>query len=332
MVLSRTQARRTRRTCTRISKRMANIVIPGGSGQIGQILQRHWRAKGHRVVVLSRTGAGDDALPWDGRTMGPWAKAFDGADVVVNLAGRTVDCRYTEVNLRQMMDSRVDSTRVVGEAIAQAIRPPAVWLQMSTATVYAHRLDAPNDEATGIIGGHEPGVPAYWRRSIDIALAWEAALQAAPTPRTRKVAMRTAMIMSPDADGIFDVLRKLTRAGLGGAIGGGAQYVSWMHHCDLCAAMDFVIGHRDLSGAINFASPNPLPQQEFQAVLRRALGVSIGLPATRWMAEIGAFVLRTDTELLLKSRRVVPSRLLQAGFDFAFPTWPAAAADLVRAG
>jgi hypothetical protein len=301
------------------------VVITGGTGQIGMILARTFEGRGDRVVVIGRS----TPTSWDGVTLGAWAKEVDGADVVVNLAGRTVNCRYTEENLRQMMDSRVDSTRVVGEAIAQAKSPPRLWLQMSTATIYAHRLDAANDEVTGIIGGNEPDVPAYWKRSIDVAVAWEKTLDAAPTPATRKVAMRTTMLMSPDKDGIFDVLLRLVRRRLGGRVGSGLQYVSWIHDVDFVRAVDFVIARDDLSGPINFASPGPLPQRDFMAELRDAWGTRVGLPATAWMAAIGAWVLRTDTELLLKSRRVVPKRLVDAGFQFEFTAWPMAAKDLV---
>jgi len=302
------------------------IVIPGGSGQIGSVLARHYRGAGHEVVILGR-GAGVTA--WDGKTLGPWAAELDGADVVINLAGRTVNCRYTEENLKQMMDSRVDSTRVVGEAIAAANKPPRVWLQMSTATIYAHRLDAPNDEATGVIGGNEPDVPAYWKRSIDIAVAWEAALDAAVTPNTRRVALRTAMMMSPDRGGIFDVLLGLARKRLGGAIAGGAQYVSWIHDRDFLGAIELLVARDDLAGAVNMAAPNPLPQRDFMKAIREAAKIGLGLPATAWMARIGAWALRTDAELTLKSRRVVPGRLLEAGYKFAFPTWPEATADLI---
>ena len=280
-------------------------------------------------MVLSRQARDRDTVAWDGRTLGPWAQEIDGADVVINLAGRTVNCRYTEANLQEMKTSRVASTEVVGQAIAQAASPPRLWLQMSTATLYAHRQDAPNDEETGIIGGNEPNVPAYWQRSVDIAQAWERALERAATPRTRKLAMRTAMVMSPDAGGVFDVLRKMARLGLGGAIGGGAQFVSWIHHQDLSRAIDWAMRHQDLEGPVNFTSPKPLPQRAFIAELRRAAGRRVGLPATRWMAEVGAFVLRTDTELLLKSRRVVPLRLLRAGFAFQYPSWPEAVAELL---
>lgn len=306
------------------------VVIPGGTGQLGQILKAEFERTGDSVVVLSRRPQSRTDVYWDGRTTGDWAREIDGADVVINLAGRTVNCRYTQKNLTQMMDSRVHSTRVTGLAIGQSKNPPPLWLQMSTATIYAHRLDAPNDEHTGIIGGQEKGVPAYWSSSIDIAKAWERELEQADTPDTRKIAMRTAMVMAPGKGGVFHVLHNLVRAGLGGAIGGGRQFVSWIHAHDFCRAVRFVIEERNLTGAVNFTSPGPLPQMEFMRALRRAAGIPFGLPASRWMAEAGAFVLRTDTELLLKSRRVVPARLLQAGFQFQFPEWPQAALDLVK--
>ncbi|HEX9297524.1 MAG TPA: TIGR01777 family oxidoreductase [Polyangiaceae bacterium] len=307
------------------------IVIPGGSGQVGAVLSRAFRARGDDVVVLSRRGTRDRRIvEWDGRTLGPWADAIEGADVVINLAGRSVNCRYTAANLETMMNSRVDSTRVVGLAIEKAARPPSVWLQMSTATIYAHRFDAPNDEATGHIGGHEPDVPAYWKFSIDIAMAWERTQKEAKTPRTRRVALRTAMVMSPDRGGIFDVLLGLTRAGLGGPIAGGHQFMSWIHERDFARAVEFLVGRDDIVGVVNLAAPNPVPQREFMATLRSAWGTRVGLPATKWMVEIGAFFLRTDSELTLKSRRVVPARLLDAGFTFEFPEWPGAARDLVE--
>ncbi|MFJ9814663.1 DUF1731 domain-containing protein [Streptomyces sp. NPDC101151] len=306
------------------------IVIPGGTGQVGTVLKRALTAAGHDVVVLSRRPAGPGEVRWDGRTLGPWADRIDGSDVVVNLAGRSVSCRYTASNLQAMMDSRVDSARVVGEAIGAAARPPRLWLQMSTATVYAHRFDAPNDERTGLIGGAEPGVPGYWAYSVDIARAWEREQEAAGTPHTRKVALRTAMVMSPDRGGVFDILLRLARLGLGGPVAGGAQYVSWIHDQDFVRAVEFLIGRDDLAGPVNLAAPAPLPQRMFMRDLRTAWGVPVGLPATRWMAEAGALALRSDAELLLKSRRVVPGRLLGAGFTFDHPHWSRAAADLVR--
>ncbi|MEU6540237.1 TIGR01777 family oxidoreductase [Streptomyces sp. NPDC047000] len=305
------------------------IVIPGGTGQVGAVLQRALHAVGHEVVILTRHPEREGEVRWDGKTLGPWTASVDGSDVVINLAGRSVSCRYTAANLQDMMDSRDDSTRGVGAAIAGAARPPRVWLQMSTATVYAHRFDAPNDEATGVIGGTEAGVPDYWSYSVDIAKAWEQAQQQAETPATRKVALRSAMMMSPDPGGVFAVLLGLARLGLGGPVAGGAQYVSWIHEHDFVRAVEFLMGREDITGPVNLAAPHPLPQRAFMRALRSAWGVPVGLPATRWMAEVGAFALRSDTELLLKSRRVVPGRLTQAGFDFLYPRWPQAAGELV---
>jgi uncharacterized protein (TIGR01777 family) len=227
-----------------------------------------------------------------------------------------------------MMSSRVESARVVGEAIARAARPPKVWLQMSTATIYAHRFDAANDEHSGRIGGGEPDVPAYWAYSVEIARNWEAAQDRAATPGTRKVALRSAMVMSPDRGGVFDVLSRLARLGLGGPVAGGRQYISWIHEQDFIRAIRFLIDRDDLTGAVNLAAPGPLPQRDFMRELRAAWRIPVGLPATGWMAEIGAFALRSDTELLLKSRRVTPGRLIDAGFTFNHPQWRTAATDL----
>ncbi len=307
------------------------VVVPGGSGQVGTVLARAFHRDGHDVVVLSRRPARApwSVVAWDAATIGDWSRELDGADLVVNLAGRSVNCRYTPGNMDEILRSRVDSTRVVGRAIARAERPPRVWLQASTATIYAHRYDAPNDEATGIIGGREPDVPRYWDFSIRVAREWEQALAEADTPRTRRVAMRSAMVMSPDRGGIFDTLLTLARRGLGGRAGSGRQYMSWVHEDDFVNAVYWLIDNDGIDGVVNIASPNPLPQEEFMRVLRQAAGVRIGLPATPWMLEIGAFFMRTDTELVLKSRRVVPGRLLEGGFRFRFPTWPEAADDLV---
>ncbi|MFG3367052.1 DUF1731 domain-containing protein [Streptomyces sp. NPDC090032] len=306
------------------------IVIPGGTGQVGTILKRELAGAGHEVVVLTRHPTRTGEVRWDGETLGPWAEAVDGSDVVINLAGRSVSCRYTPANLKAMMDSRVRSAEVVGEAIAAASRPPGVWLQMSTATVYAHSFAAPNDEATGVLGGDEAGVPGYWAYSVEIAKAWERAQERADTPHTRKVALRSAMVMSPDRGGVLDILLRLARLGLGGPVAGGGQYVSWIYDRDFARAVRFLIERDDLDGPVNLAAPEPLPQRDFMRALRAAWGVPVGLPATKWMAELGAFALRSDTELLLKSRRVVPGRLLGAGFSFDHAGWPDAAANLAR--
>lgn len=310
------------------------IVLPGGTGHLGRVLAE--RLTGHELVVLSRDAAAvvpnARTVAWDGRTEGAWVAELDGADAVVNLAGRSVNCRYTDANLAEMLRSRVGSASVVGRAIAAAARPPRVWLQASTATIYAHRFDTANDEAAGLIGGGEPGAPAYWDLSVRIAKEWEQALAEAPTPVTRKVALRTAIVMAPGRGGAFAMLLAMTRLGLGGPVGGGRQWVSWIHGDDFARAVARLLEDHGIDGAVNLAAPEPLPQRDLMAGLRAAAHIPIGLPATRWMAEAGAFVLRSDTELLLKSRRVVPGRLLAAGFTFRHPSWPAAARDLVTGG
>jgi uncharacterized protein (TIGR01777 family) len=308
------------------------IVVPGGSGQVGTVLARAFHAAGDEVVVLSRRPAPRPwrVVEWDGRTPGHWHREIDGADVVINLAGRSVNCRYNAANRQQMIDSRVLSTRAVGQAVVAAARPPRVWLQASTATIYAHRFDAANDERSGIIGGGEANAPDTWRFSIEVARAWERTFEEARAPHTRKIAMRSAMTMSPDPGGVFDTLVTLAKRGLGGRAGDGRQFVSWIHYVDFIAAVRWLIGHETIDGIVNIASPRPLPNAEFMRVLREACGAPLGLPATRWMLELGAIVMRTETELILKSRRVVPARLLDQGFTFTFPAWPDAARQLTR--
>jgi uncharacterized protein len=310
------------------------IIIPGGSGQVGTVLARAFVGDGHDVTVLSRQAVHLNdrwrVVSWDARTAGNWINELEGADVIINLAGRSVNCRYTSANRKAIMDSRIDSTRIIGQAIAQCTTPPRIWLQASTATIYAHRFDAPNDERTGTIGGSVPPghSPDSWKFSIEVATAWERTSIEANTPRTRKVLMRSAMVMSPDTGGIFDTLLRLVRFGLGGTSGNGKQYISWIHELDFVRALYWLIAHEAMNGAVNIASPNPLPNAEFMRELRRAWGKRIGLPANRLMLELGAIFMRTETELVLKSRRVVPTRLLESGFRFEFPHWPQAAAEL----
>jgi uncharacterized protein (TIGR01777 family) len=306
------------------------IVIPGGSGQVGTVLARAFHKDGHDVSVLSRRPAAEPwrTVAWDGETLGDWVAEFEGADAVINLAGQSVNCRYSDQNRRIIKDSRIKSTRVVGDAILQAWKPPRVWLQASTATIYAHRFDAPNDEANGIIDGSEPDAPDTWRFSIDVATSWERACNESPAPNTRKVLMRSAIVMNPDPGSPFSTLLELVKFGLGGSAGDGRQYMSWIHDQDFTSAVLWLIEHDELEGPINLAAPNPLTNSEFMSILRSAWGMPFGLPATEWMLELGALILRSETELILKSRRVVPTRLLQSGFEFRFPDWAGAAKAL----
>ena len=307
------------------------IVMPGGSGQVGTILARHFHACGHEVTVLSRATrpAPWRVVSWDGLTPGSWIADLEQCDVCINLAGRSVDCRYTAANRRSIYESRIRSTRLLSEVIASLNHAPRLWVNASTATIYRHALDRAMNETNGELGGNEPGAPDTWNFSIDVAKAWEEAFFSGSTPRTRKVAIRSAMTFSPDKGGVFDVFLRLVRHGLGGRQGCGAQFVSWIHEADFVRAVDLLIACEKFDGVVNLASPNPLPNRDFMRALRDAWGTRIGLPCPGWITEIGTRLMRTESELILKSRRVVPGRLLDAGFEFLFPEWPAAARDLV---
>lgn len=272
------------------------IVIPGGSGQVGTILARYFQARGDEVVILSRKTSVAPipwrVVQWDGRTQGAWSKELDGCDVVINLTGRSVNCRYTKKKREEILQSRVMSITAVGTAISQTQVPPRIWLQAGTATIYAHRYDAPNDEETGLYGGTEADTPNTWKFSTDVAQAWEKAFHDVDTPHTRKVLLRSAMTMSPDPGGVLDTLLGLVRLGLGGREGNGKQYVSWIHYDDFIRALVFLMEHEEISGAVNLASPHPLPNNEFMREIRAAAGVRIGLPAAEWMLEVGAIFCR----------------------------------------
>ena len=312
-------------------KTRLRIAIPGGNGQVGTVLSRHFDAQGHEVAVLARQSvpAPWRVAKWDGEHLGDWTSELENSDVVINLAGRSVNCRYTAANRKAIMDSRTETTRLLGTAIRQLAHPPRLWMNASTATIYRHIYDRPMDEQTGEIGGNEPDAPAKWKFRIDVATSWEATFFDTVTPNTRQVALRSAMIMSPDRGGIFDTLLRLVRSGLGGSAGSGRQFISWIHDADFLSAIEFLIAREDFTGCVNLSSPNPVPNREFMRALRQAWGTRIGLPAAKWMLEIGSIFLRTETELVLKSRRVVPGRLLEAGFQFKFPDWSVAAQNLV---
>jgi uncharacterized protein (TIGR01777 family) len=317
------------------------IVLPGGSGQVGQLLARYFQERGHHVTVLTRSpfAAPWQTVHWDGEHAGEWTEHLDGADVCINLAGRSVNCRYTEANRKAIYDSRIGPTRLLGRVIAGLEHPPKVWLNASTATIYRHAMgramDGPADEYTGEIGGNEMisrrrRAPETWNFSIRVAMDWEAAFFAAFTPQTRKVAMRSAIVMSPSPGGAFALLLRLVRLSLGGAQGNGRQFVSWIHETDFARAVEFLIAREDMDGSVNLAAPNPLPNRDFMAALREAYGMPNGIPAPQPVLEMAALFLRTESELVLKSRRVTPARLMDAGFEFEFPEWGAAAEDLVE--
>lgn len=318
---------------------LGRVVIGGSSGFIGRHLVAGYRARGREVVTISRSAAD---LTWDD-TDGI-AAAVDGAGLVIGLAGKSVGCRYTAKNREEIFTSRLATTTALSDAIAAAQNPPPLWINASTATIYRHADDRPMTESGGEIG---EGF------SVDVARAWERALFAADLPATRRVALRTAIVLGRDTsettggsgtgsrNGALGPLINLARIGLGGAqydgrwpatpgrkragtahtygTPGARQRFSWIHLDDVAGIIDFLEDHPELDGPINAAAPNPSDNRGFMAALRRACGMPVGLPVARWMLEIGAIAMRTETELVLKSRWVLPERLLAAGYAFAYP-------------
>ena len=300
------------------------IVIFGANGFLGRYLSRHFARNGKEVVAIARHREGWSGdgmfLEWDGKSLGPWALALEGAEAVINLAGRSVNCRYTEKNRREIVDSRVDATRVIGEAIAACKTPPKAWLNASTATWYRHAEDQAQNDWLGERG---EGF------SCDVAQAWEDAFFHANAPAaTRKLALRIGMVLANEEATVYDVLRKLTTRGLGGPMGTGNQRISWIHMEDFLRAVDFAIGDPFLDGTINVTAPEFPTNREWMRIFREAVGMPIGLPAAKWMLKIGARLIRTETELVLKSRWAESVRLRDAGFRWRWARAVDAVADL----
>jgi uncharacterized protein (TIGR01777 family) len=303
-------------------------VIFGANGFLGRYLCHALAAQGREVVAVARhrEGVVPEAmfLEWDGKTPGPWALALEGAGLVVNLAGRSVNCRYDEAHRREILESRVDSTRVIGEAIAACREAPEVWMNASTATWYRHAEDAPQDEWRG-----EPGEGF----SVSVARQWEEAFFAAPTPgRTRKIALRTAMVLAAEPETVFEVLGGLVKRGLGGAMAGGRQRVSWIHMDDFLAAIEFLENQPLAEGVFNLSAPQAPINRDWMRAFREVLAMPVGLSAPRWALEIGARTMDTEVELVAKSRWVEPRRLAETGFRWRWPELLPALTDLRERG
>ncbi len=303
---------------------MKKIILAGGSGFLGRTLAADFIDRGYEVVLLTRRprfGGPGRVVGWDGRTGGAWTSELEGAAAVVNLAGRSVNCRYHQRNKKDIMESRILSTQILGKAIADCARPPAVWLNSSTATIYRHTYGQAHDEECGETGATREAKDAF---SIEVATAWEKEFAGAKVPGCRKIVLRMAMVMGPQPGGVHDVLRRLTLLGLGGRMGDGRQFVSWIHADDLCRAVEWLMGRPGSAGIYNLAAPHPVTNSEMMRTFREVYRVPVGLPATRWMLEVGTFVMRTESELVIKSRKVVPGRLVQEGFTFRYPDLKAA--------
>jgi uncharacterized protein len=299
-------------------------VIFGANGFLGRYLCRHHARLGREVVAIARSREGWSGdglfLEWDGKTLGPWALALEGAEAVINLTGRSVNCRYDETAKREIVESRVDSTRVIGQAIATCQAPPKVWLNASSATWYRDAKDGPQDEWYG-----EPGEGF----SVDVARTWEEEFFAAKVPGfTRKVAMRIGMVLANEPDTVFDVLRGIVRRGLGGAMGRGDQRISWIHVEDFLAAVDFLIAGTQIDGVVNVTAPEFPTNRQWMQTFREAAGMPIGIAAPKCLLELGAWLMRTETELVLKSRWAEPRRLREEGFRWRWGHVAAAIPDL----
>ncbi|MES2704678.1 MAG: TIGR01777 family oxidoreductase [Bacteroidota bacterium] len=308
-----------------------NIVIAGGTGFIGMQMAARW-AQANKVTILTRntgtavnntygTGtavAGISYVQWDGKTLGPWVSALEGCDLLINLAGRTVNCRYNARNKAEIMNSRVDATKVLGQAVLQLQQPPALWVNSASATIYRHAEDRPQDEFTGEMGNGF---------SVQVCKAWESAFNNLELPQIRKVVLRMAIILGKG--GVLVPYSWLARLGIGGKHGNGRQMFSWLHIDDLCRMMEWLYEHNDQQGTFNASAPGPLPNAEFMRLLRTHYKMPVGIPAPAWLLEIGALIQRTETELLLKSRWVLPTRLVQQGFRFNYPDLGFAIKDLL---
>jgi len=291
------------------------IVIAGANGFTGRYLSEHYLKNGWVVKGIARRtdglAEGVEFHQWDGENLSDWKSALESADAIVNLAGRTVNCRYSDENKRQILESRVNSTRAIGEAIAQCEKPPEIWLNASTATIYRNAIDHYQTESEGEIG---KGF------SVDVAKAWEAALNDADIdPSIRRIALRTSLVMADEPETVLEVFRGLAKKWLGGPMGSGKQMVTWMHIDDWCNSIDWIIENPEANGPYNLAAPEAITNADMMKLIRKDVGRSFGLPAYEWMLEIGAFFMRTETELIVKSRWVYPERLLAEGFKFEKP-------------
>lgn len=301
------------------------IIIPGGSGFLGQVLAKYFTSPVYEVVILSRNPKWYSpvarCVKWDGKTAGAWKEEFENAWAIINLTGRTVDCRYNEKNKKEILESRVNATSIIGKVIQQCKCPPPVWINGASATIYRHAEDREMDKNTGEIGHGF---------SVNVCTAWEKAFNDVQTPATRKIALRVTMVLGNYHNSVFPVLKRLTRFGLGGQMGNGRQFISWIHALDYARSIEFILEHPEICGTYNVAAPNPVINKDFMKIMRDELHVLFGLPASEWMLEIGAWLMGTETELVLKSRRVVPKKLLEAGFEFKFPDVKNAIHDLAK--
>lgn len=286
------------------------IIIAGGTGFLGDALMNYFHAKGDAVVILTRNPKKSNHIYWDARSVGDWLAELEGADVLINMTGKSVDCRYTEKNKKEILASRIDSTRVLHKALSQLKNPPKVWLNASSATIYMHAETIQMTEDSGCHGDDF---------SMNICKQWEHAFFEEELPKTRSVALRTSIVFDKDG-GAFPVIKRLAKFLMGGKQGGGEQMVSWIHITDFCRAVNFSIENESIVGPVNIVGPKPLKNADFMALVRKHVKVPFGMSQPVWLLDLGARIIGTEIELLLKSRNVVPARLLEKGFVFKYNT------------
>ncbi|EJG01786.1 TIGR01777 family oxidoreductase [Flavobacterium sp. F52] len=301
---------------------MKKLLIAAGTGFLGKVLANHFKNKFDEIVILTReksqTIDGIKYVNWNAKTFSGWEKELENATVLINLAGKSVDCRYTKENKKEILWSRIESTKILNKAVLKCQNPPKHWLNSSTATIYRFSLDKQMDEVDGEIGNDF---------SINVALSWEKAFFKTETPNTLKTTLRTSIVLGKNG-GAFIPLKALAKIGFGGKQGKGNQFVSWIHEDDFANAVNFII-EKEITGVINIVSPTPIRNVDFMQKLRKAVGFPFGIPLNTFFLKIGSFLIRTETELVLKSRNVIPKRLLENGFEFKFGEIDKAFRDLI---
>lgn len=299
------------------------IVLAGGNGYLGKVLAKYYSELAHEVIILSRKAVplngNIKTVVWDGVNEGEWIDVLEGADLLVNLCGKNVNCRYTEKNKAEIISSRVNPTALLGKAISKLKSPPELWINITSATMYRHAEDHPQDEETGDVG---------YGFSIDVCKIWEKTFFETHTPSTRKIALRMGIVLGR-TDGVFPRLLNLVKFGLGGKQGDGEQYVAWIHEQDVAKSTEWLIQHKELTGVVNCTAPEPVKNADLMRCIRNAYGIPFGLPSPAWLLELGARIIKTETELILKSRWVLPKRLTDSGYQFLFKRVDYAVKDIL---
>jgi uncharacterized protein (TIGR01777 family) len=301
---------------------MKKLIIAAGTGFLGESLIQYFKNKCEEIIVLTRGKSqlknGIKYVNWDAKTLSGWKKELENADLLINLAGKSVDCRYTDENKKQILASRIDSTKILNQAVLLCENPPKHFINSSTATIYRHSEDKEMDEFTSEIGNDF---------SMNVAKEWEKAFFETITPNTLKTAIRTSIVLGKNG-GAFIPLKRLTQLGLGGKNGNGEQFISWIHEKDFARAVAFIYANKMIE-KVNIVSPKPIKNKEFMKKLQKAVGIPFGLPITKSMLNFGAKIIKTEPELVLKSRNVIPTRLMEKGFVFEYNSVEKTFKDLI---